>query len=132
MLGMDDPAVVVSGDPVFVAVVSGLPVLVAVVSGLPVLVAVVSGLPVLVAVVSGLPVLVAVVSGLPVMVAVVSVLVAVVSALSSSAGADDTKLVTEINPMRTKAKTTLLDIIVVVIQVCFQFFVVISKALVFK
>merc|ERR1719351_360808 len=102
MLGMDDPAVVVSGDPVFVAVVSGLPVLVAVVSGLPVLVAVVSGLPVIVA--------------------VVSVLVAVVSALSSSAGADDTKLVTEINPMRTKAKTTLLDIIVVAIQVCFQFF----------
>ena len=80
MLGMDDPAVVVSGDPVFVAVVSGLPVLVAVVP--------------------------AVVSG----------------ALSSSAGADDTKLVTEINPMRTKAKTTLLDIIVVVIQVSFQFF----------
>ena len=92
MLRMDDPAVVVSGDPVLVAVVSGLPVLVAVVSGLPVLVA------------------------------VVSVLVAVVSALSSSAGADDTKLVTEINPIRTKAKTTLLDIIVVVIQVCFQFF----------
>ena len=120
MLGMDDPAVVVSGDPVFVAVVSGLPVLVAVVSGLPVLVAVVSGLPVLVAVVSGLPVLVAVVP------AVVS------GALSSSAGADDTKLVTEINPMRTKAKTTLLDSIVVVIQVCFQFCVVISKALVFK
>ena len=35
-------------------------------------------------------------------------------AFSSSAGADDTKLVTEINPMRTIANTTLLDIIFVV------------------
>ena len=125
MLGMDDPAVVVSGDPVLVAVVSGLPVLVAVVSGLPVLVAVVSGLPVLVAVVSGLPVLVAVVSGEE-----VEVLGA--PALSSSAGADDTKLVTEINPMRTKAKTTLLDSIFVAIQLSFQICVEILKALFFK
>merc|ERR1712045_625073 len=36
-------------------------------------------------------------------------------AFSSSAGADDTKLVTEINPMRKIANTTLLDIIFVVI-----------------